>query len=190
VRLFTGIELGDAARTEVAALIATLRKRVEDTAPAARLTWVAAERVHLTVRFIGEVDDATAGRVIGALRAPLRMAPFTLTFDRLGTFPPKGPPRVFWVGVAEGRDAVVRAEDAITERLAAVGIPRGERGYSPHLTLARVRDARDLRGARLLEDLVPKLGATRVDAVTLFQSRPSPRGPTYTVLERTPLRDG
>lgn len=190
MRLFTGIELDEAARTEAAAASHELRRRVEASAPRAKVTWVAAERLHLTVRFIGEVPAEMAERVINTLRAPLPLAPFVLTFDRPGAFPPKGPPRVMWIGVADGRDAVIRAEGAISDRLAALGIPREDRPYSPHLTLARVRDAAGLRAAKLFEGLEPRLGQTRVDAITLFQSCLSPKGPTYVVLERTPLRAG
>jgi 2'-5' RNA ligase len=190
VRLFTGIELADAARADAAVLSAELQKRVQEQAPRARMTWIPADRMHLTVRFIGEVGDAIAERVIGALRESLGVAPFVIAFDRLGAFPPKRPPRVIWIGAADGLDAAVRAEAAISDRLAALDIPRADRPYSPHLTLARVRNAAGLRTATLFDGLAPWVGPTRVDAITLFQSKLSPKGPTYVVLERTPLRDG
>jgi 2'-5' RNA ligase len=190
VRLFTGIELADAVRTRAAATVAELRQRVQENAPDARVTWISEERLHLTVRFIGEVGDPLAERIVNALRAPLPMAPFTIVFDALGAFPSRGSPRVIWIGVAEGHDAVVRAESAISDRLLALGIPREDRPYSPHLTLARVREPAGLRAATLFDGLSPRLGRTRVDAITLFQSRLSPKGPTYVVLERTPLRAG
>jgi RNA 2',3'-cyclic 3'-phosphodiesterase len=190
VRLFTGIELGEAVRTRAVAAIAELRQRVERNAPHARVTWIAGERLHLTVRFIGEVSDSLAGRIVSALRAPLPMAPFTIAFDAFGAFPPRGAPRVIWIGVAERGDAVVRVESALSERLLALGIAREDRAYSPHLTLARVRQPAGLRTAALFDGLSPRLGRTRVDAITLFQSKLSPKGPTYVVLERTPLRTG
>ena len=190
MRLFTGIGLDEAARAAAAAASDELRRRVQESAPRAKVTWVGAERLHLTARFIGEVPAEMAERVISALREPLPLAPFVLTFDRLGAFPLNGPPRVLWIGVADGRDAVIRAEAAVSNRLAALGIPREDRPYSPHLTLARVRDAAGLRAAKLFEGLEPRLGETRVDAITLFQSRLSPKGPTYVVLERTRLRAG
>jgi 2'-5' RNA ligase len=188
--LFTGIELDDAVRTGAGVLSAELQKRVQAQAPRARITWIPADRMHLTVRFIGEVGDAIAERVIGALREPLRVQPFVIGFDRFGAFPPKGPSRVIWIGVAEGRDAAVRAETAISDRLAALDIPRDDRAYSPHLTLARIRDAAGLRTASLFDGLAPRLGQTHVSAITLFQSKLSPKGPTYVVLQRTSLRDG
>lgn len=188
MRLFTGIELGDALRMKAAAVAAALRERVEQDAPDARVTWIPEERLHLTLRFIGEVDDSLGERVIGALRAPLDVPPFTIGFGALGAFPPKGPPRVIWIGVARGRDAVVRAESAISERLGDLGIPKEDRPYSPHVTLARVRQPAGLRAPTLFAGLSPSLGKRSVDAITLFQSRLSPKGPTYTVLQRTRLQ--
>lgn len=190
MRLFTAIELADAVRARVAANISALRARVEQSAPHARLTWITEERLHLTVRFIGEVEPPLAERIISALRPPLPLPPFTLGFGPLGAFPPKGAPRVIWIGIADGRDAVIRVESAIGERLLGLRIPKEDRPYSPHLTLARVREPAGLRASSLFEELSPDPGQTFVDAITLFQSKLSPKGPTYTVLERTPLRDG
>ena len=187
MRLFTAIELADVVRIEAAGLTAELRRRVQEQAPRARLTWAAAERLHLTVRFLGDLEDELAERVIGALREPLPINPFAMTFDPLGAFPAKGPPRVLWIAAADGRDDVIRAGAAISDRLLALGIPAEDRAYTPHLTLARVRDAGGLRPAALFDGLVSRLGPTRVDAITLFESRLSPKGPTYTVLERTRL---
>jgi len=188
VRLFTAIELGDAVRAKAAAIISSLRARVEQTTPHARLTWIGEERLHLTVRFIGEVEAPLAERIISALREPLPLLPFTIGFGPLGTFPSKGAPRVIWIGIADGRDAVIRVESAISDRLRGLGIPNEDRPYSPHLTLARVREPAGLRASSLFEGLSPNPGQTCVDAITLFQSQLSPKGPTYTVLERTPLR--
>ena len=188
MRLFTAIELGDTVREKAAALAAALRERAQQRAPHARVTWIPADRLHLTVRFIGEVDDPLAGRIVSALRPPLRVTPFPLAFGALGAFPPRGAPRVIWIGVAEGHDAVVRVESAIGDRLRDVGIAKEDRPYSPHLTLARVREPGGLRAAPLFAGLEPGLGRTHVDAITLFQSRLSPKGPTYVVLEKTPLR--
>jgi RNA 2',3'-cyclic 3'-phosphodiesterase len=190
VRLFTAVELGESVRAEAGALSAELRERAGRTAPSARVTWVPDDRMHLTLRFIGEVDDARAEGILRALREPLPVAPFAISFGDLGAFPPKGAPRVIWIGVTDGRDAAVRTESAISDRLHALGVPREDRPYRPHLTLARVREAAGLRASTLFAGLEVRLGQARVDAITLFQSRLSPKGPSYTVLERTPLRDG
>jgi 2'-5' RNA ligase len=186
--LFTAIELGDRERAQASAMTSALRERVEQAAPDARVTWIGAERLHVTLRFIGEADVQHVEDITAALRLPLPLPPFTIGFGALGAFPPRGAPRVIWIGIDEGRDAVIRVESAVSQRLLGVGIAGEDRPYSPHLTLARVREPAGLRAASLFAGLSPSPGRTRVDAITLFESRLSPKGPTYVVLQRTPLR--
>ena len=191
MRLFVAVEIDASLARELARVAGELRARVESRAALARLTWVAADRMHFTVRFIGEVDESRASTIATALASPLPVAPFDLTMGSIGTFPPTGRPRVIWTGVQEGGDAMAAIERGVSARLATCGIPPEGREYSPHLTLARVRDAANLRARDVLEG-VPQgaLGTTRVEAITLFQSRLSPKGPTYVALQRTPLRAG
>jgi 2'-5' RNA ligase len=191
MRLFVAVELGEAVQQEAGRIVEELRRRAGKGSPRARITWVAADRMHLTVRFIGEIADTAADGVIHALRAPIGLAPFDVDWKGLGAFPKSGPPRVLWAGITRGRDELVALEGEASMRLAAAKIPREERPYSPHLTLARVRDAAGLRSATLFEGMVDHvLGTTRVDAITLFQSKLSPKGPTYVTLQRTSLRAG
>jgi 2'-5' RNA ligase len=188
VRLFTAIELPEAVRAEAGVLLSALQRRAYELAPRARITWVSTDRMHLTSRFIGDVGPHDAERIIAALREPLDVAPFEMQFERLGAFPPRGEPRVLWLGVGEGTGAAQQVEAAISGRLTALGLPADERPYNPHLTLARVRDAGGLRTRALFDDLSPRSSAMHVDTITLFQSRLSPKGSTYVVLERTRLQ--
>lgn len=188
MRLFVAVEIGEALAARAAELSRTLQRRAGDSAPRARVTWVPPDRLHLTVRFIGEIDDARAAAVGEALEPPLNVAPFDLALAGAGAFPKSGSPRVLWVGVASGREELVAAEREISARLARLGIPEEERPYSPHLTLARVREPAGLRSARLLDGLTDQsLGTVHVDAITLFHSKLSPKGPTYTPLARIPM---
>ena len=188
MRLFVAVEIGEALAARAAELSHELQRRTAGAAPRAKVTWVPADRLHLTVRFIGEIDDARAAAVGTALEPPLNVAPFDLTLAGAGAFPKSGSPRVLWVGVASGREELVAAEREISARLARLGIPEEERPYSPHLTLARVREPAGLRSARLLDGLTDQsLGTVHVDAITLFHSKLSPKGPTYTPLVRIPM---
>jgi 2'-5' RNA ligase len=122
------------------------------------------------------------------LASPLEQVPFDLILAGVGTFPPKGPPRVVWSGVTDGREPLLAIEQRVSERLTRAGIAAEERPYNPHLTLARVREAGGLRSAALLEAArEASLGATPVEAITLFESRLSPKGPTYVALQKTAL---
>ena len=189
MRLFVAVEIDPALARELARVVGELRARVDSHAPRARLTWVAEDRLHFTVRFIGEVDESRASGIATALAAPLPVAPVDLTMGSIGAFPPTGRPRVIWAGIQDGRDPMAGIEREVSARLAGCGIPPEGRDYSPHLTLARVRDPASLRVRDVLEG-VPQgpFGSTRVEAITLFQSRLSPKGPTYVVLQRTALQ--
>ena len=188
MRLFVGIEISPAVASATAELIAELRTASAKAAPRSRITWVTAERLHITVRFIGPVDDTRAGEIHAVLAPPLTLDPFSLTVAGVGTFPPKGPLRVVWAGLTGGRAQLMAIELAVSERLARAGVPREERPYNPHLTLGRVRDDAGLRPAPFVESFGDiGVGTTPVDAITLFESRLSSKGPTYAALARTPL---
>ena len=191
MRLFVAAEIDPELARELARVAGEVRARVNTHAPRAKLTWVPPDRLHFTIRFIGEVDERRASAIAGALAAPLSLAPFDLTMTAVGAFPSSGRPRVIWAGIGEGGPRMAALEREVSARLATCGIPSESRAYSPHLTLARVRDAASLRARDVLEG-VPQgpFGTTRVDAITLFESRLSPKGPTYVPLQRTPLRAG
>ena len=186
--MFVGIEISPAVITATIELIAQLRAASARLAPGSRITWVTAERLHITIRFIGHVDDMRVEEIRGVLAPPLATDPFNLAIAGVGTFPPKGSPRVVWAGLSGGSDQLMAIESTVSERLERAGVPREERLYNPHLTLARVRDAAGLRPAPFVGSLREiSLGTTAVDAITLFERRLSPKGPTYVALARTPL---
>jgi 2'-5' RNA ligase len=189
VRLFVGIEISPQAVAGATALIEELRRRAERLAPHARITWIPRERLHITVRFIGNADDAKAEAIRGALEPALTVAPFDLVLAGSGAFPRAGAPRVLWAGVAVGGEPLGGVEREVNARLQQVGVAPEPRDYRPHLTLARIRDAAGLASSRLCDGLADQMvGTTRIEAITLFESRLSPKGPAYVVLQRTPLR--
>ena len=188
MRLFVAVEIGETLARGAAKLTEELERRATAAARRARVTWIAADRMHLTIRFIGEIDDGKASMVLKALEKPLAVAPFSLTLCGAGTFPKSGTPRVIWLGVTDGREELLRVEREITARLTPLGIPDEDRAYSPHLTLARVRDPANLTSTRLLDGLTDRrIGTARIETITLFHSKLSPKGPTYTPLLRTLL---
>ena len=189
MRLFVAVEIAPHVAAGAAALIDALRSRAERLAPHARITWIPEDRLHVTVRFIGNADESKADAIRTALEPRIDAAPFDLVFAGAGAFPKTGAPRVLWSGVADGGEPLRGVEREITDRLHRAGVAPESRDYRPHLTLARVRDAVGLKSASLLEGLADQVvGTTRVEAITLFESRLSPTGPTYVPLRRTPLR--
>ena len=188
MRLFVAIEIGEELRRELSRTLDELKRRIEQSAPHARVTWVTPEQLHLTVRFIGQADAEGCQKVLASLARPLAVPAFELAIENTGTFPPRRPPRVIWAGISRGLEPLRALEHEVRGRLDAIIPPGDDREYHPHLTLGRVKNPAGLRPAVLLEGLERAVfGPVRVDAVTLFESRLSPKGPTYIALGRSPL---
>ena len=191
MRLFVAAEPSEDVRRAAAAAAGRLRDalRLRDLDRGVR--WVPPSNLHLTVWFLGEVSDARARAVLDAVQPPLREPAFALHLAGLGAFPPSGVPRVFWMGVAQGRDELARIHAELGERLAPWGFEGEGRPYSAHLTLARVKEppaaAARATVRRLLQETTADAGTCRVDALTVFRSRTSPAGAAYEPLLRVPL---
>lgn len=188
MRLFIAVEMNTAVEERARGVIEELRTRLSRQAPRAKITWSAPERIHITVRFIGEADDARAQAIRAALGPTVDAPVFDLTVEGVGAFPPKGPPRVLWAGLTDGRDGLMNIERAVSQRLETL-VPAEDRPYSPHLTLGRVKEPAGLSRATLFDGLADRpLGRVHVDAITLYESRLSPKGATHVPLQRTALR--
>ena len=185
MRLFTAIDLDDAARDAVARLQRRLSERPSGDRS---LKWVDPSRMHLTLVFLGEVADARVPAIVESLSPPIDVPRFAIAFQGLGVFPPRGAPRVLWLGVAQGAAALAAVQGHVVKRLESLGVALEDRPFHPHLTLARWRDSRPSDRTRALaaginEPIAP-LG---VDSIALYQSRLSSAGSTYTVLARATL---
>jgi RNA 2',3'-cyclic 3'-phosphodiesterase len=179
--------LPDAVRTRVAAVAAELRQGGPTP-----VSWVREENLHVTLRFLGAVDEATLGRAREALDAAARAtAPFTLVLGGLGGFPSARAPRVIWVGVATGAEALAALHARVEAALAERGVPPEGRAFHAHVTLGR---AREPRGAPALAPVLAagatELGEVPVDAIHLMRSDLHPAGARYSVLARVPLASG
>jgi 2'-5' RNA ligase len=185
VRLFVAIDLEDAARKAIAAAQERLTKALDIDR---NLKWITPSRIHLTLAFLGEIqDDAVAG-LVEPLSADLRTPPFDAEFDGLGVFPPRGAPRVLWLGVGEGAREIVEVQREIAHRLANLGVELERRPFHPHLTLGRWRRSRAADARRAVAaDRQTTRARTRIDHVTLYRSRLATGGPTYTPLARATL---
>jgi 2'-5' RNA ligase len=187
VRLFVAVEIGADVQREAARVIAELKQRTMRFAPHAKVTWVDAGNLHITVRFIGHVDPDLGATMTSALEPPFGQPAFELTIEGTGTFPPKRAPRVIWAGIAGGMAPLKAIEREVRSRLDPM-MAGGDRDYHPHVTLGRVKHAAGLRPAVLLDGLEKTtFGIVPVRAVTLFESRLSSSGPTYVALRRTVL---
>lgn len=186
MRLFIAADLPVAVRDALAAEQARIKAALADSGSS--LKWVKPEHAHLTLVFIGNVEDAGVPAVIDAVAADIDLPPFTATFEGAGAFPPRGAPRVLWIGVGSGASELVELQRVIASRIAALGLPVEDRAFHPHLTLARWRESRPADRRRAL-GVAPRGAVARahIDGATLYQSRLSPSGPTYTALARANL---
>jgi 2'-5' RNA ligase len=184
MRLFTAIELTDEARASLEVEQRRLAARVADRSRALRL--VRAEHLHLTLVFIGDVPEPRAAGLIEAMGSDIPMSPFHVAFGGCGLFPPRGAPRVLWIGALEGADRITALQAHVAVRLQNLGVAVDQRPFAPHLTLARWRQ--QARGRPRLPDDDEVIARIQVEHVTLFESRLSSAGPTYTALTHARLR--
>ena len=188
MRLFTAIDIDDALRERIAGAVGSMRARA-DPIVNDRLAWVKPESWHITLVFIGEVPDAVAADVTERNAAPIDLPAFRLVFGQPGLFPPRGRPRVLWVGVEQGSEQLAAVQRAVVARLEGVPFRREDRPFSPHLTLARVRPGSPGVTRDRLDNLrVDRLGGCTIDHVTLYRSHLSSKGARYEALVRAPLR--
>jgi 2'-5' RNA ligase len=190
VRLFLGVELPEGVQRAAAAAADDLRRQVARASRTASIKWVEPANLHVTLWFLGEVHEPRMAALTAALSAPLPRSQFAVGLGEVGAFPPAGSPRVFWIGVRTGREALIAVHGLLKDRLVKLGFEPEQRAYSPHVTLARVKDIRraDLPAVRtILARATAVLDDFTLGSVTLFRSRPSPRGSQYESLLRVPL---
>ena len=180
MRLFTAIDLPAETRAVLGALLDRLR-------PLAHLRWSPVENLHITTKFIGEWPEAKLDHMKRAL-AQVTAPPVEVAVRGLGWFPNADRPRVLWAGVEGGAELRKLAQE--TERaVAKLGVTVEVREYSPHLTLARIPDPRELRGGTaplrkaIAEIGTPDFGSFHAAAFHLYLSG----GRKYTRLSEYPL---
>ena len=160
--------------------------RARGLAPEAR--WVRKEGLHVTLKFIGEVSDLKVQEVKSSL-ATVKAVPFAISLAGVGFFPSPKSPRVFWIGV-KGGPTLAELAMAVDDATHKLGIPREERAFSPHLTLARVGSSpgaqHQLRplASVLGPEAPPQFGTMTAHEFFLYQSQPQRGGSKYTKLQR------
>ena len=183
MRLFVALEIPSAVRGELAALIDTLRSASASAQSTFRPRWVPPENLHVTVKFIGHVDEQTATRIRNELARIHSAAPIDLRFRGLGFFPNDKRPRVLWAGMETSSNLVPLAGE-IDRSLEKFGVARETREFSPHLTLARFDPpgiSRELREA-VQANASREFGSARTSEFHLFESKTRPTGAVYTRL--------
>jgi 2'-5' RNA ligase len=181
MRLFVGIDLPYEVRRNLELLLQMLR-------PKADLHWSPPANLHITTKFIGEWPEENLDILTHALAEIPPPGEFRIDIQGLGWFPNERNPRVFWAGIRSG-EALPLLARATEDVCSALGIPREERPYSPHLTLARIRRPVDLNPLRKTLAALPSDHFGRFTAAQfhLYESKLRPGGSIYTKLASFPL---
>lgn len=184
MRAFIAIELSEPVRRAIEEFIEEFRKC------GVRASWVKSENLHLTLRFLGEIDEATLlGLGDSVARACRETTPFCIEIAGAGCFPNPRRPSVLWVGVPDAPEAL-RTVQAIAEAAAREwGLNAEGKTYRPHVTVARIRDSRGRDGfsKRLDEATAFRAGEFTVQNVSLFSSILTPQGAIYRKLREFPF---
>jgi len=184
VRSFVAIELPEELKRELAKVQETLK------AAGAKVGWASAETMHLTLKFLGDVERVRLVEVARALETVAAgFQPWEVELKGLGQFPVKGKPRVLWAGVEGGRERTIELAEAVEEALMPVGFRPEKRRFHPHVTIGRVRSGSDLEA---LSEAVSQAGDLRfgsfeVETVTTFESELAPQGALHTAVATVEL---
>lgn len=183
MRSFIAIEITKEAKQAIGELQRELR-RVD---PA--ITWTRPENVHLTLKFLGEIDERLVPAIIENCSGEAgKIRPFRLELSYPGVFPNLRHPRVLWVGLKGDLEPLSQLQAAIDEAMGKLGFKRENGVFRPHLTIGRVRGGRNLRDmlARMeMYDLPPV--SFEIRDLVLYQSELSPNGSKYTEISRMPF---
>jgi 2'-5' RNA ligase len=144
-----------------------------------RMSWTKAGNWHLTLKFLGDVEEGALPDVIAALGA-LSFAAFTLQAGGCSFFGSAGRPRVLWIGLQQGREACKTLAREIDEHLVPLGFEAEKRPFAAHLTLARIKFAEKDPWAKSIAEIAQyEWPATRIDRFVLWKSELGPGGPSY-----------
>jgi RNA 2',3'-cyclic 3'-phosphodiesterase len=180
MRVFIAIELPDEVKDALAALQNELRKVQTE------IGWTKPENLHLTLKFLGEVEADRLSDVNQACAAAVaRVSPFSIGVQDTGVFPTLKQPRVLWVGLAEGLAELQTLHKKLDENLHALGFAQETRAFKPHLTLGRVKSLKNVSEvtAKLLAYHLPEL-SFHAHELVVMQSQLHPAGSIYTPLAK------
>jgi 2'-5' RNA ligase len=182
MRLFIAIDIPPEVVSRLGRLIAQLR-------PTARINWSRPENLHITTKFVGEWPEERLAEMRDALgRLPAR-EPIPIDVRGVGFFPNPHSPRVFWAAV-RAPAALADLARQTDEAVGALGVPRENRPFSAHLTLARIKEPVPLNALRQAIADAPSLefGTFTADRFFLYRSQPNPKGSVYTKLSEFPFQ--
>jgi 2'-5' RNA ligase len=188
MRAFIAIELPREIKDSLVQLQDKLKSSSAD------VKWVEPNNIHLTLKFLGEIEDERLGRINSILEnIAENKIPFHASISSIGAFPRISSPRVIWAGIDEGDKETKEIVKILEERIEKLGIPKEDRAFSSHITIGRRRSGLNIdklsQSLKTLEnDFAKRNLGFNVTKITLFNSTLTPKGPIYEVLKEANLK--
>ena len=177
-RVFCAIEIPENIRQHIARQAQQLHQALPDV----QASWTKPDNIHLTLKFFGNISEQQVLKASeAAARAVEGLRSFTIRVEGAGSFPPRGPAKVLWIGISDPTGKLMQLQQQFESECEREGFPKEARAFHPHLTVARLRTA---RGARALAEQHEQPGFegedVSVSSLILFRSELSSKGSTYT----------
>ncbi len=188
MRLFIAVDIDDEIRKSLNDIVQRLKKGIQFTS--ASPAWVPVENMHITLKFLGETDESMLPKIKDVMNnIALNITPFEINFEKLGVFPNRHAPKILWTGINNGKDILKTIQQNLEYEMNKLGFDFDDRDFSPHLTLARIKN---LRGTKAMMDVVTSHSNfitknCSVKELILFQSVLHKTGPEYTKLYLSPF---
>lgn len=185
-RIFAAIDVSETARRAVSEYIEFLRGEF----PRERIGWATAEKLHLTLKFLGETSDEQLKRFVGAVENTAnKFQPFALEIGGAGVFPSARNARVLWLGVSDENNSLHKLSESLEEECGRQGFARENRKFKAHLTVARLKQKPD--AALIEKHLTGAFQASEpfsASEIVIYESELLPHGSRYSALLRCKLR--
>ncbi len=184
-RVFCAIEIPEDVRMRLGDHIRQLREAV----PNAKASWSRATSIHLTLKFFGNIENESTGKISAAAAEVAQGAsPFSISIAGNGVFPKHGAPRVLWIGIRDPSGNLTELQQRFEAECVRRGFAKEEHAFRPHLTLARLRNPQDARAlAEIHKEMSFEVRAADVSELLLIRSELRSEGSKYTVISRHEL---
>ncbi len=173
------------------AVIKPLISRVQDDLRStyADVRWESSEKFHLTIKFLGSAAPDLLNPITSRLRATAaKVSPLTVLYRNMGRFPKRGDPKILWIGMEEASGGLMRLQQWIDTEMAALGFPKEDRRFHPHVTIGRIRSTRRISALlRMMETITFECQPVVVSSIDLINSELKPDGSVYTPIASFPL---
>jgi RNA 2',3'-cyclic 3'-phosphodiesterase len=180
MRLFVAVNISKENKNKISKIQSVLKKSGADA------KWVEENNLHLTLKFLGEVEENKVNHIIEKLKqVVLDVKKFEVDFESVGVFPTEMSPRVLWIGTGKGAEELKNLTEKTETLFEEIGFEKEKRKFSPHLTVGRFRSS---KGKEKLLDIIKSLTFEKiteeVKSVFLIKSVLTPKGSIYSIVEK------